>query len=335
MPLQVEKTYQRLWSISSGTAMVVTDLHGNWDIYQRYRDCFIELYTQGKADGIIFVGDLIHSDSEGIPDNSLEIVLDILRLKDRYKDNVTYLCGNHELPHIYGFGLGKGKKVFTRPFEAALSQTPYRSQVIDLFRSLPFYLRTAAGVTITHAGAIPKMANEEDALMVLNWSHKACLAKAQEQLEAMGVEGMRRAYAKLSGVESYGELARDYLAVTGEDDPRFDDLLRGLFAMMEPDFKVMKSALFTKCESEFGKREYTEIVSNMLKFFSLGFQPQQFLAAGHMNVSGGYDLIGGNHFRFASGKHAAPLEAGCYLLMKMDERVTKIEELVEKLYSIF
>jgi hypothetical protein len=54
-----------------------------------------------------------------------------------------------------------------------------------------------------------------------------------------------------------------------------------------------------------------------------------------MNVSGGYDLVGGNHFRFASGKHANPLEAGCYLVANMEERVVKIEDLIENLYSVF
>lgn len=90
-----------------------------------------------------------------------------------------------------------------------------------------------------------------------------------------------------------------------------------------------------QCESEFGKREYGEIVNGMLKFFSQGFQAQKFLIAGHMNVSGGYEIVGENHFRFASGKHAHPLDAGCYLVVRMDERMARIGDLVENLYRVF
>ena len=38
MPLQLTKTYPRLWSLEAGVAMVVTDLHGDWDRYVGYRD---------------------------------------------------------------------------------------------------------------------------------------------------------------------------------------------------------------------------------------------------------------------------------------------------------
>ncbi len=334
MSLLLEKPYPRLWSILSGTIMVVADLHGNWELYQGYRDRFIDLYQRGEIDGIVFIGDLIHSDSEGIPDKSLEIVLDVLQLNATFGDDVIYLCGNHELPHILGFGMASGNRIFTRPFEVSLSQTPYRSEVIGLFKSLPFYLRTASGVTITHAGAIPEMADREISLKVLNWDYESCLARANEQLVEMGVEGMRRAYAKLSGVETYTELAQEYLAVSGEDDPRYDDLLRGFFVTMESDFKILRSALFTKCESEFGDEAYSLAVEGMLKQFSVGFRQQYFLVAGHMNVSGSYQIVGNNHFRFASGKHATPVEAGKFLVLDTKNQINRIEELVEQLYSV-
>jgi Icc-related predicted phosphoesterase len=60
--------------------MMVTDLHGEWDAYQRYHDRFVDLQAHGYADYVIFTGDLIHR-SLLTPDVSLEIVLDILKLR--------------------------------------------------------------------------------------------------------------------------------------------------------------------------------------------------------------------------------------------------------------
>jgi hypothetical protein len=50
MTLVLKKTFPRLWSLKAGVAMVVTDLHGDWEIYQRYRDRFVDLQAKGQAD---------------------------------------------------------------------------------------------------------------------------------------------------------------------------------------------------------------------------------------------------------------------------------------------
>ena len=107
MSFVLTKHYPRLWSLDAGTAMVVTDLHGHWDLYQCYRDRFVDLQAKGEADCLIFTGDLIHQETSDIPDKSLDIVLDILNLQSSYGGAIIYLCGNHELPHIYSIGLGK------------------------------------------------------------------------------------------------------------------------------------------------------------------------------------------------------------------------------------
>jgi hypothetical protein len=81
----------------------------------------LDLHAKGHTDCLIFTGDLIHRESPTVPDHSLEIVLDVLALQATYGEAVIYLCGNHELPHIYGFGLSKGAVEYTPGFEAALS----------------------------------------------------------------------------------------------------------------------------------------------------------------------------------------------------------------------
>ena len=80
MTSTLSKPYPRLRSLDAGKAMVVTDLHGDWDAYQRYRDRFVDLQASGQADYLIFTGDLIHREDDG-PDQSLEIVLDVISLQ--------------------------------------------------------------------------------------------------------------------------------------------------------------------------------------------------------------------------------------------------------------
>jgi Icc-related predicted phosphoesterase len=334
MALALTKTYPRLWSLDAGIAMVITDLHGDWDAYQRYRDRFVDLQAQGQADSLIFTGDLIHSDPP-IQDDSLPILLDVLKLRVVYKEAIIYLCGNHELPHIYGFGLSKGKREYTPAFEAVLSQSTHRPEVISLFRELPFYVRTAAGVSVTHAGAAAVMAEVNNAFTVFTWDHQKRLAEAGELLTNQNLASLRRAYARLSHAESYAALAKHYLAVTGSDDPRYDDLLRSFTATSHPDFQDLYSALFTRCEQEYGIGEYAPIVSLMLRHLSAQYTPQQVLVTGHIAVQHGYQIIAQKQLRLASGSHARPREAGRYLLFDTARSVERAVELVANLYTVY
>ncbi|HET9222218.1 MAG TPA: metallophosphoesterase family protein, partial [Roseiflexaceae bacterium] len=149
---QLTKTYPRLWTLGSGTVMVVTDLHGDWEAYAHCRDRFVEQHANGQADWLVLTGDLIHREPGDGPDRSLDIVLDILALRETFGDAIIVLCGNHELPHLYGLVLRKGATTYTSPFEMALSASGRRADVLEFFDALPFYVRTAAGVSIAHAG---------------------------------------------------------------------------------------------------------------------------------------------------------------------------------------
>ncbi len=62
----------RVIDLEAGMAMVVTDLHGDWDAYQRYRDRFLDLRANGRADYLILTGDLIHHEGSEAEDKSLE-----------------------------------------------------------------------------------------------------------------------------------------------------------------------------------------------------------------------------------------------------------------------
>ncbi len=315
--------------------MVVTDLHGDWDAYQRYRDRFVGLQARHQADCLIFTGDLIHSDSSTIPDASLQIILDVLKLQTTYGEAVIYLCGNHELPHIYGFGLSKGNREYTPAFEATLNQSSYRAVVTNLFLVLPFYLRTAAGVSLTHAGAADVLADAGNAFKVFAWNHQKTLSEVNVLLVDKNIDGLRRAYARLSQAESYNTLAKHYLAVTGADDPRYDDLLRGFMVTTSPDFRCMYSALFTKCEQEYGMSEYARVLSILLQHLSVGYVSQQVLVAGHMTIQNGYQIVAEKHLRLASGSHAIPRETGLYLLFDAASPIRTITDLLANLYTVY
>lgn len=336
MALAQEKSFPRLWSINEGVLMVVTDLHGDWDLYERYRDRFLRLHAAGKADGLLFTGDLIHTQSPQIPDKSVEIVLDILRLQAEWGDAVICLCGNHELPHIYGFPLSKGDHDYTPPFETAVNQSRRRAEIALFFHSLPFFVRTAVGVSFHHAGAATAMAPAGFARQVFNWDHQATLATINTFLAQKDMVKMRRVYARLNQAESYDALARHYLAVTGEEDPRYDDLIRYLFlSTVDADFLRMRSLFFAVCEAEDGEAAYAETLNAMLQNLSLDYMPRRWLVAGHMKTEGGYEIIAGRHLRLSSGVHARPREAGRYLLLDIAQPIYNVSDLERCLRSIF
>jgi hypothetical protein len=91
MPFKLTKLYRRLWSLDAGVAMVVTDLHGDWEAYARYRDRFIDLHAAGQADYLIFSGDLIHREVDAGDNSSLDSAPDLLTLRERYGEAIIYL----------------------------------------------------------------------------------------------------------------------------------------------------------------------------------------------------------------------------------------------------
>jgi len=334
MPFELSKEYPRLWSLNSGVAMVVTDLHGDWKTYQQYRDYFLDLQANGKADYLIFIGDLIHSESIEFPDQSVDIVLDVLKLRSKFGDAIIYLCGNHELPHIYGYSLAKGNTEYTPVFERQMSQSKTRAEIIELFLTLHFYIRTAAGVSISHAGATSLISNSQSAARLFNWDHQTVLAEARAKLAEGDRDGMRRAYTRLCQAESYDELASKYLAVSGIADPRYDDLLLGFFVTSNNDFDLLYSALSTRCEQEFGLDVYDTVLTSLLDYLSADYSTQSILISGHMAVQNGYQIVTKNQLRIASGTHAKPLSTGKYLLFDTAKPIINMGSLLEGLFSI-
>ena len=96
---------------AKGRLLVVTDLHGNLEDYEKY----IELWDCDDPDcHLVFVGDFIHSTDDN--DGSIEIIEDAIDKYNKYP-NFHPLLGNHEWSHIVKSPVFKGHSNQTQEFE--------------------------------------------------------------------------------------------------------------------------------------------------------------------------------------------------------------------------
>jgi hypothetical protein len=323
----------RVVDIDTGVAMVVTDLHGDLPLYQRYRDVYLELHRQGLAQTLIFTGDLIHSEGTGAADGSLEIILDLIQLEVTLGNRLVVLLGNHEMPHIYHVPLAKGKFVYTPHFEAVLGR--HREAVLDFFRRRPFFVRTAAGVTICHAGAFPEAGDPGSMSRLRAFSHTHILGEVEEELADVHRPALRTAIESAT-LTPYPELARLYCGVESIENPRYDDYLVGVLAGFRDDFKLLWSALFSQNEHAGGMGAYTGQVRDLLNDLSRDYRPQRALVTGHIGCRNGYRIVaGGLHLRVAGGAHAHPPASAKYLLFDTGQAIDKTKDLLQGLGSVF
>lgn len=323
----------RLVNLDSGRVMVVTDLHGAYSVYARYRDRFLDLRARGEVDTLLLCGDLIHSEGPADADGSVELVLDIVRLQRELGAGVIALLGNHELPHLYGMTLMKGPHLYTPRFEKAMTEAQ-RADILPFFESLPFYVRTRAGVSFAHAGACLAARSRDTWEGLLQYSHADELAKAEAALLVEDRALLRAGIGKLRDA-AYPDLVAEYFGLTDPAHPRYDDFLRGAFvSMVSPMFPHFWEALFTRNEYEDAEL-YPEILTAFLARLSENYAPQSWLVSGHIKVRGGHTLIAGRQLRLASWSHATPNETGQYLLFDAAKPITSVDELRSGLNSVF
>ncbi len=330
--------------LDTGTAMVITDLHGTWDVYRRLRDLFLAELAKGNVNHLVLCGDLIHSESVEEYDASLDVLLDVMNLQaDLGKSKVTMLLGNHELPHIYGLTLAKGAVEYTPRFEASVSRLDQRykvpqkrKEVIDFLASLPFFARTKAGVLLTHAGAATDVSSSKLAERLFCINHAELISMADRELTKFDIASLQRGYSHFTGV-SYEEQAKRYLAVTRQDDPRYNDLLRVLFLSgQNTDFDLMWNTLFSQNELDVGESAYQRTLKNFLQYISEASpHEQRVLVAGHIGVKDGFAEVGKQQLRLASYAHAFPKRSARYLLLNCETPVKTASDLVAGIRYVF
>ncbi len=326
----------RIIDLTDGLTMVISDLHGDREAFARYVGRFLQLWNRKKVQRLLLLGDLIHNEGATQVDDSLQLVLDVIRMQKVLPPNtVIMLLGNHELPHLYGVSLAKGNTEYTPPFEQALSNSGKRGEVLTFFNSLPIYVRTAAGVMFTHAGPdgnamvnIEKLRNFDHEELLAEYDYALSINPHPEQLRAL--------YGQTMGMP-YEVLAKFYLAVSGPEDPRYDDLIRAYMITHESqDFELLWDALFTRCEQDVLPQLYERLVTVFLQTYSEDAPAlQRFIVTGHMRVEGGHTVVTENHLRLASAAHASPREAGQYLLIDFAKPIDSMETLVASLDSVF
>ncbi len=323
----------RMVDIQGGILMVVTDLHGDWDAYQRYRDRFLGLQSQGNVDFLLITGDLIHYTGPASQDGSLKMILDLISLKETFRDRVIYLLGNHELPHIYSLLLRKGEHLFTPRFQHVMGER--RAEIVSFFERLPFFVRTPGGVSLCHAGASTSLSSAGAYSRLLNFSHQRVKDETVALVSPEKWSSLRRELADQHGM-SYDEMARAYLDVSGADDPRYDDFLIGsAVSLFHPDWRLLWKMVSTRNELEYGPAVYPIVLEESLKQLSVDSGSQTVLVSGHMDCGGGYTIVDRRQLRIASAKNASPREAGKYLLLDSEQKVDGASGLVPGLGTVF
>lgn len=329
---------KRIIEVKKGIAMIVTDLHGNWEIYTKYRDHFFELFSEGKLSRLIFCGDIIHSEGPEKKDKSLDIILDIIELQEEYGDDIiTMIMGNHELPHLYGIPLSKGAIDYTPRFEKFLYEagSEIREKIIEFIDDLPFYIATKSGVMISHAGAEELAGMDKNIDILYDFSHKNLLKECDEILMEKDLKKMRAAYNR----SSYDNLVKEMYHVFSPDDPRYNHLLRSQILYKTKKFELLWQTFFGQNEKafhgSFAEHTYRVTLNRFLEGWSKKtYSPQNFLVAGHIRVMNGYEVICERLLRIASWAHSLPPQMGSYLLLDCEKQVNSMNELVACIHQI-
>jgi UDP-2,3-diacylglucosamine pyrophosphatase LpxH len=324
---------KRVIDLQQDIAYVVTDLHGAWEPYERHTQNFLRLFRAHQADILIFLGDVIHGYGPTQTDYSLPILQDIMQLREALgSSQVIMLLGNHELAHIYSMPLTKGYSNFTPRFERTVVDD--RASITTFLHSLPFVVRTAGGVMLTHAGAARRTANPKAAKDLMEFSHQALLDTASERIENRDVKEVIRREMGLAP-EGYLLEAQRQLNITGTDDPRYLDLLRGFLATkIRPEWPLLWDFFFTQCEARLTLESYRKILERFLEAFSDEKTPQRVLVTGHINTPGGYTIIADRQLRLASWAHAIPQSSGCYLLFDVARPVERARDLLPFIHRL-
>ncbi|MCB8960533.1 MAG: metallophosphoesterase [Ardenticatenales bacterium] len=321
----------RVRTLTKGTALIVTDLHGDGAAFRRCRDYFLAGQARGELDYFICCGDLIHRESPPEEDDSLAMLLEMQAWQASDPEHVIYLLGNHELSHIYRIILRKGDYRYTPRLAAAMGAK--RAELLDYLATLPFYVRTAAGVAIAHAGAGSAML-EADNWHTLRWlDHEAVWAGLAARYPPETCNQIRAQISDLKRV-SYDELVREAWNVQSPADPFYDDWILNQLFMMEPLFDLLWNSFFLKNEQDFGS-EYEQMVTAFLALLSEGFQPQRLLVCGHIAVADGVERVYRNQLRLATAAHAKPRSSGKMLRLRLDRPVNSLDELEQNLISLF
>ena len=164
------KKYEKLIELpQKGKALIITDLHGNLEDYERYMDIWKKF--KNKNNHLILTGDFIHSCY--VNDGSLEIIDSVKTLYEN-EENFHVLLGNHEWAQILDESIYKGGLNQTQDFKGLVykkygEKTEEKLEFYKkFFKTLAIAVRTENKVLISHAGPSPHLKSEEDIKNISN-----------------------------------------------------------------------------------------------------------------------------------------------------------------------
>ncbi len=151
------------YAVGPGILLVGTDLHGNFEDFERMEQLFLDALDAGEDPLLLLTGDFFHGPE--IPedewpdhlgdyywDKSEEILDHLLLLRHAFPDRVLGLLGNHDHGHVGGPHTSKFQPDEVAYFEEKLG--PRKVRLLKSFlESLPLICLSTAGVVFTHAAS--------------------------------------------------------------------------------------------------------------------------------------------------------------------------------------
>ena len=137
-----------------GKALIVTDIHGNLDDFNKFMDIWDRL--EDDINHMVLTGDFIHAMGRE-NDRSIEI-LEAVEERHKRSSNFHVLLGNHEWSTISGISVYKGGMDQTHNFATLLKGyfndncKKKMYEYTEFFKNLPIAVRTDNGVFISHGG---------------------------------------------------------------------------------------------------------------------------------------------------------------------------------------
>ena len=205
-----------------GSAMVVTDIHGNLSDYTRY----ISIWEKCRKNNVHFVltGDFIHALGKE-NDESIKILESVKHYHENY-ENFHALLGNHEWSTISRVSVYKGSINQSLNFESLLKERFEGKWKIKLeeyqkfFKELPIAVKTDNKVFISHGGPpknvksigdIVKIADdgylENDNLYQILWNREEnfTVRDLKDFLRAVGCNAMIVGHTPVDGIKIVGK----------------------------------------------------------------------------------------------------------------------------------
>jgi predicted phosphodiesterase len=142
-----------------GTLLVNTDLHGNRADLTRMAQIFERTLREDTATQWLILGDLVHGPSDearqrqpelyDYPDESAQLVADVVALQARHPERIHYVLGNHDYGHIGGPHTRKFHDDEVDFLEATMSAHA-RAEMRALFSAARLAVVAPCGVFFAH-----------------------------------------------------------------------------------------------------------------------------------------------------------------------------------------